>query len=433
MSRRVVITGLGLICPLGNTPEAIWSALAEERSGVHEIQSLPGDALHTRVAAEVRHFTGDIENFGPLEKTQQRAIKKALKLMCREIQMGVAAAQLAIHHARIDNNSVNRDRTGVVYGSDFIVTMPQEFTDGVAKCLDEHGRFQFDRWASDGMKQVDPLWLLKYLPNMPNSHIAIYNDYRGPNNALTVREASANLALAEAYTTIARDAADIIVAGATGTRVHILRTLHVVMQEQICSGEGEPSKASRPFDSRRSGMVLGEGAGAFILEELEHAKARGATIYGEVIGYGSSAVQDPQTGKGHHREALRNALTQALRTSGLGKSDVGHIHAHGLSTTDCDRSEALAICDVFGEKSPPIVAAKSYFGNLGAASGLIEAATSVLALGQTNLFPILNFETSDSACSVNAVTDHSTPAGKSFINLNVTPQGQASAIVVRAC
>jgi 3-oxoacyl-[acyl-carrier-protein] synthase II len=432
MSRRVVITGLGLICPLGSSPEAIWSALAAGQSGVRELQSLPVEALPTRVAGEVREFTGEIDNFGPLEKSQQRAIKKALKLMCREIQMGVAAAQHAIHHAGLDKCDINRERTGVVCGSDFIVTMPQEFTDGIVKCLDAQGQFEFERWASDGMKQVDPLWLLKYLPNMPNSHIAIYNDYRGPNNALTVREASANLALAEAFTTIARGSADVIVAGATGTRVHLLRTIHVVMQEQICSGDGEPAAASRPFDSRRSGMVLGEGAGAFILEELAHAEARGAKIYGEVVGYGSSTLMDPQTGKGRIREALRNAMHQALRTSGIDRGAIGHVHAHGLSTTDCDVAEAQAIRDLFGEKSPPVVAAKSYFGNLGAASGLIETATSVLALEHQQLFPILNYEQPDPACMVNAVTNHSTPPGKCFLNLNVSPQGQASAIVVQA-
>ena len=138
------------------------------------------------------------------------------------------------------------------------------------------------------------------------------------------------------------------------------------------------------------------------------------------------------TTKGRIREALRNAMHQALRTSGIAKGAIGHVHAHGLSTTDCDLAEALAICDVFGEKSPPVVAAKSYFGNLGAASGLIEAATSVLALQQKQLFPVLNYEQPDPSCPVNAVTDHRTPAGQCFLNLNVSPQGQASALVVQA-
>lgn len=428
--RRVVITGLGLVTPLGNSPEALWNALTAGKSGIGPITALPAAALPTKVAGECREFTGEIGNFGPLEKDMQRAIKKALKLMCRDIQMGVAAAQLAIHHAGIKNDAINRERTGVVCGCDFIVTRPEEFSDGIQRCRDAEGVFHFDRWAADGIRAVDPLWLLKYLPNMPNSHIAIYNDYRGPNNALTMREASSHLALGEAFTTINRGIADVVVSGATGTRVHPLRTIHAVSQEEVTPGEGDPTKASRPFDARRSGMVLGEGAGTLILEEYEHAQARGAKIYGEIVGYGSSTVQDPATGKGHIREALRNVLQQALRTSGLEPAQIGHIHAHGLSTIADDAAEAAAIVDVFGNRPIPVTAAKSYMGNLGAASGMVEAIASVLALNNERLFPILNYEHPDPACPITAA-QATTPAGSSFISLSVTPQGQASAIAVQ--
>lgn len=428
-SRRVVITGLGLVSPLGSSPEALWNALSSGTSGIRPLTMLPAEALPTHVAGEALEFTGDISNFGPLEKDQQRAIKKGLKLMCREIQMGLAAAQLALHHGGLKKGSFDVDRTGCVYGCDFTVTMPEEFADGMRRCLDAEGKFQFERWGSEGMRQVDPLWLLKYLPNMPNSHIAIYNDLRGPNNALTMREAASNLAIAEAYTTISRGAADTIVAGATGTRVHPLRTTHVVLSEQVASGDGDPAAASRPFDKDRTGMVLGEGAGAMLLEELAHAQARGATIYGEVIGYGSSAVQQP-SGAGMLREALRNALTQALRTSGLQPQQVGHLHAHGLSTTECDAAEAAAIADVFGDRPIPVTAAKSYFGNLGAGSGAIEAIASTLALVHEQLFPVLNYTTPDPGAPIHAAR-RGMPAGDSFISLSVTPQGQASAIAIR--
>ncbi|HTN77160.1 MAG TPA: beta-ketoacyl-[acyl-carrier-protein] synthase family protein, partial [Pirellulaceae bacterium] len=422
-------TGLGLVSPLGNSPESLWNALVSGTSGVGPLVSLPSAVLPTKIAAEAKEFTGQIGNFGPLDKDQQRAIKKALKLMCREIQMGVAAAQLAINHAGLKLDTVDRERAGVVYGSDFIVTMPEEFADGVSRCLDASGKFEFDRWASDGLKAVDPLWLLKYLPNMPNSHIAIFNDLRGPNNALTVREASANLALAEGFTTIARGSADLIVAGATGTRVHPLRTIHAVMQEQVTVGEGDPTKASRPFEAGRSGMVLGEGAGAVILESLEHAQARGATILGEIVGYGSSTVMDA-SGVGRIREAIANVLRQALKTSGLQASEVGHIHAHGLSTVASDAAEAAAIKQVFGDRQVPVTAAKSYFGNLGAAGGVVETIASVLALLNGKLFPILNYEEPAADCPIFAASNESSP-GDSFINVNVTPQGQASAIAVR--
>jgi 3-oxoacyl-[acyl-carrier-protein] synthase II len=151
---------LGLITPLGNSPDSLWQALQAGQSGVRPLSRLPADALPTHVAGEAAEFTGDIANFGPLPKDQQRAIKKGLKLMCREIQMGVAVAQLALQHSGLQTDSLDRDRAGVVYGVDFIVTMPDEFTDGVNRCRDEAGEFHFDRWASEGLKRVDPLWLL---------------------------------------------------------------------------------------------------------------------------------------------------------------------------------------------------------------------------------------------------------------------------------
>ena len=229
-ARRVVITGVGLISPLGNTPEDLWESLRAGRSGVRPLERVPPQFLPIRCGAEAREFTGRIEDFGPLEKSVQRTIRKGLKVMCREIQMGVAAAQRALLHAGLPPGSYDPDRTGVVYGSDYIMTMPDEFTEGIRECLDEQRHFEFQRWATQGLPKLTPLWLLKYLPNMPASHIAIYNDLRGPNNSLTLREASSNLAVGEAYCTIARGSADILVAGATGTRIHPLRTLHVALQ-----------------------------------------------------------------------------------------------------------------------------------------------------------------------------------------------------------
>lgn len=430
MSRRVVITGLGLISPLGNTPEKLWAALRAGNSGVGPLQTINPEGLPTKFGAEAREFTGSIDDFGPLDKTLGRNIKKNLKVMCREIQMGVAVAQLALTHSAVTLDSVDRDRFGVCYGSDYMLTLPQEFTTGIQNCLDEQGKFHFDRWAEKGLPSVEPLWLLKYLPNLPASHIAIFNDLRGPNNSLTVREASSNLALAEAYHTIVRGHADRILSGATGTRVHPARTLHVVLQEEIAQGS-DPTRLSRPFDADRNGLVLGEGAAAVVLEELESAQARGATIYGEVIGYGSSAVAD-QNGDGITRTAVRNVLNQALRSAGLTPDEVGHLNAHGLSTRAMDLHEAQAIQEVFSGRKQhlPVVAVKSYFGNLGAASGLVEDIASLLALREGALFETLNYETPDPQCPL-TIAKADTPAGDNFISVNVTPQGQASAIVIK--
>jgi len=430
-SRRVVVTGIGLVSPLGNSRESLWDALTSGRSGVGKLESIPTENLPTEFGAEARDFTGHISEFGALDPIRKKAIRKGLKVMCREIQMGVAAAQLALSDAGLGMEDVDHDRTGVLFGSDYIMTLPNEFADGVRSCLDEHGAFDFSRWADDGLPKVTPLWLLKYLPNMPASHIAIYNDLRGPNNSITLREASANLAVAEAYTTIARGRADTMVAGATGTRVHPLRTIHVVLQEPIAHDGDDPTKWSRPFDLRRTGLVIGEGAGVVILESLEHARARNANILGEMVGYGSSTVLDRQ-GKPQAAAAFRNVLRKCLRTSSLAADDVGHIHAHGLSTPESDAAEAAAIQDIFGSRQDPIpvTAAKSYFGNLGAGGGIVELISSLLAINNGDLFPILNYEEPDPECPITAARP-GTAAGQSFININSSPLGQVGGVMLR--
>ncbi len=432
MSRRVVITGQGLVSPLGNSPSALWEALVAGKSGVGLLTTVPGQALPTRYGAEARDFTGAIEDFGPLEKSFARNIKKSLKMMCREIQMGVAVAQLAMADAALKLAETDLDRMGVLYGSDYMLTLPQEFAPGIRNCLDGEQHFQFSRWAEAGLPSVEPLWLLKYLPNLPAAHIAIFNELHGPNNSLTIREASANQAIAEAYCTIERGHADVMIAGATGTRVHPGRTLHVVLQEQIAEDADDPTTMSRPFDKNRTGQVIGEGAAAIILEELSHAQKRGAKIFGEVIGYGSSSVSNVR-GIGDLYQSARNALAGALRTSGLSPDGIGHLHAHGLATRRSDQEEARAIRDVLGGRTSPlpVVAGKSYFGNLGAAGGLVELIASVQALNHGRLFRTLNYETPDPECPIHVVNRDDEQPGESFINLNLTPQGQGSAIVVR--
>jgi 3-oxoacyl-[acyl-carrier-protein] synthase II len=430
-ARRVVITGVGAICPLGSTKEALWESLSQGRSGVGSLApEFRGASLH--FGAEARQFTGEIDDFGPLEKEVKKAIRKGLKVMCRECQMGVAAAQLALADAALKPGAADPDRSGISFGADYMLSVPEEFSEGIVQCLDGERQFHFSRWGMEGMPKMSPLWLLKYLPNMPASHLAIYNDFRGPNNSLTLREASANAALCEAQQIILRGAADMMVVGATGTRLHSMKMLHAVQQEEVFSGDGDPAAASRPFDRDRHGMVLGEGAGAVVLEELTAAQARAATIYGEVVGAATSSVASQRLIAQRDR-AMANVLHATLRSAGAAPADVGHLHAHGLSTRTCDADEARAVQEVFGgrETPLPVVAAKSYFGNLGAGSGMVELIASLLSMQHGRLFPILNYATPDPECPVAAVRSNGVPPGPSFINLSVTPQGQASAVMVQ--
>jgi 3-oxoacyl-[acyl-carrier-protein] synthase II len=431
-SRRVVITGLGLISPLGNSPSALCDALMAGNSGVVALTIIPADGQPLKFAGEARDFTGDIENFGPLEKERKKAIKKGLKVMCRETRMAVAAAQLAIADAGFAEQPMDPESTGVVLGSDYMLTMPEDYSAGMKTCAPE-GEFQFNKWGKEGLGDMAPLWMLKYLPNMPASHIAIYNDLRGPNNSLTMREAAGNLAVGEAFRTIQRGHAKMMVAGATGTRILPMQAIHALQTEQMAAENGDPEKASRPFDKQRTGMVAGEGAGMVVLEEYESAKARGATIYAEIRGLGSANVADAKL-RGRCDVALERAMLSALRDAGKTPADVGHINAHGLSTTDRDADEARAIRSVFGAHSGavPVTALKSYFGNLGAGSGVVELISSVLALRDGRLPRVLNYKTPDPACPLPIAADDGKSSGGSFLNLSVTPQGQAAVLFIGA-
>ena len=432
--RRVVVTGIGAVCPLGLTPEDLWSGLLEGRSGVGPIEQFSSGGLPLHHAAEARCFSGKIDDFGSLDGERKKAIRKGLKVMCRESQMAVAAAQRALQSAGEPAAYHPPERFGCVFGSDYMLTLPDDFTAGIAACRAADGSFDFNRWATDGMPLLNPLWLLKYLPNMPASHIAIYNDLRGPSNSLTLREASGHLAVGEACVTIQRGMADIMVAGATGTRVHPMKTVHAIQTEQVALPDGDmddPTCWSRPFDRSRKGMVLGEGAAVLILEELSHAERRGASILAEVVGHAAGAAVD-LGGIGRLRAALSNVYRLAIDAAGITPSDLGHVHAHGLSTLTGDREEAAALGDVLSDAVPriPVVAAKSHFGNLGAGSGLVECIASILAVQHGELFPLLNYEIADEACPVRAAR-RGDPAGQCFVSAAVTPQGQAGAIVLR--
>lgn len=429
----VVITGVGVISPLGNSPDELISALREGRSAIRPLTQVPTEAFCVSHGAEAIDFTGKIDDYGPLDKALQRTIRKGSKVMCREIEMGVAAAQLALQQAGFNPEAFDRDRTGVVFGCDYIMSLPEEYTEAIAACT-EDGKFDFSKWGKIGIPKINPLWLLKYLPNMPASHIAIYNDLRGPNNSITLRESSGGAAIAEAVATITRGHADALVVGATGSRIHTLRTLHASMQEKLAADRDDPTTMSRPFDASRDGSVLGEGAAAMLIESRAHAEARGAEILGEIIGYGTSAV-GPLGGERPIRVAIANAIRAAIRcgqSAGHEDTRIGHVHANGLGHVEIDADEAAAIRDVFGDvrSQPPVTTAKGNFGNLGAGGGMVEVVASLKSLGGP-LFPIRNLSELGTDCQINAVTDFETPAGDSFISVNVTPQGQSSAVWVK--
>jgi 3-oxoacyl-[acyl-carrier-protein] synthase II len=400
---------------------------------------MPTGSLPIKAAAEVVDFRGEIEDYGQLDKTMQRAIKKSLRLMSREIQLGVAAAQKALENSGLGENR-DPERCGCLFGCDYILTRPEEYEDGLRNCrtvVGANGKSGDDiadwvaAWPTEGIPKVNPLWLLKYLPNMPNSHVSIYNDFRGPNNAITVREASLHLALAEASSIIQRGAADVMLVGATGSRIHPLRATHATLIDNLVYDAADPGTMSRPFDLSADGMVLGEGAGAVMLESWQHAQARGAKIWGELVGQGSAMV-GPREGRDYLSESLWGALSSAWqRARGRLEGQTWHLHAHGQSSRGPDDSEALAIARLLSQagQAAPVTAAKSYFGNLGAGGAAVEFVCSLLALERQTLFPILNLQKPSSAVSWQPAI-MGTPSGRGFMHASYTMQGQSACVAV---
>jgi 3-oxoacyl-[acyl-carrier-protein] synthase II len=432
---RVVITGLGVVGPLGRDLDSYWDHLVAEKSGISALDCLPLDSLPVRFGGYARCFTGDIGDFGPLEKNTQRAIKKNQKVMCREIEMGVAACQLALHHAGLSDPAVrDPDRFGIVYGSDYIITRPEEYADGVAACLDTEHVFDASKWPTIGRPKVNPLWLLKYLPNMPASHVAIYNDLRGPSNSVTIREASSGASILEAVSAIRRGAADVMLAGATGSRMEPLRALHFIASEPLAKQTAIPAEMSRPYDITRDGALIGEGAGAVVLESLDRAVARGAKIWGEFVAGASSAVGSIGYTRDNIRIAVGNVTKNLVKRAVDFHIDLApgkwHFHGCGKSEVAGDASEAGGIRDGIGDRDVPVAAAKSYFGNLGAGSGAIEIVASCLALDRQQLFPVLNTRTVDPKCPIRLARTSDGP-GEAFMHVAYSAQGQACGVLIR--
>ena len=438
---KIVVTGMGLVSPLGLEKERFWTALLEGQGAVRPFHfQRPGDSPLSQTAYCI-DFTGDIDQFGNLDPARKKMVKKATKLMSREIQMAVAAAQYSLDDAGIESSSAHGlvpNRVGVSFGCDLIYSTVEDLLDGIKRCIADRGtgqaRFDFARWVQDGMPRMSPLWQLKYLSNMPSSHIAIINDFRGSNNSILLREASIGAVVGEAVETLRTGKVDLFVVGATGSRIHPIKMLQTMQQEEVA-----PSPAvSRPFDANRQGMVLGEGAGALILERLEHAEKRQAKIYAEIVAGCSVATPVKPSFRTLSPQDLEKTLSRLLRrvfdaTSGL--ETLGHINAHGNATLHGDLAEARAIASVLGTQatSIPVASVQGHLGNLGAGSGAIGLIAGILALEKKRLFPTLNYRTPDPQCPVHPVVFNAPPtaSGDSFVQLAYNSQGQASAVYVK--
>jgi len=414
----IVITGIGVVSPVGVGREAFWGALMSGASGIRPITGFDASGLAVR-------FGGQVIDFDPKIFVRPR---KSLKVMSRDIQLGFAAADLAVADAGLAPGRVEPTRFGVVFGGDMIYADIEDL-ESTYRLATADGAFDYHRWAEAIQQEVHPLWLLKHLPNMTASHVAIAHDARGPNNTIVLGDVSGLLAVAEAASVIRRGWADVMIAGGTGCRLH--PTAMVARGAAQLSHRGDDfESACRPFDLDRDGLVNAEGAGAVILESREHATRRGAAIIGRILATASRC--EPRARRdGVSGAALRQAIRAAREAAGLEVRDVGHVNAHGLSTIEMDRAEAGAIAAELGDT--PVTAPKSSFGHLGAGGGVVEMLASVFGLAAGVVPPTRSYRTPDPQCPIAVV--HGEPlAGRpaTAIAVNTCTTGQAVAVALAA-
>ncbi|MBL4884428.1 MAG: beta-ketoacyl-[acyl-carrier-protein] synthase family protein [Planctomycetaceae bacterium] len=430
MTERTAITGLGMITACGIGPDAFLESILQGRSGISAVDLFPGPVPPGNVGGQCKDF-----NDLTIKKQYLKAQRKSIKVMCRDIQLGVAAASIAMTHSGLELNEEERSRLGVEFGADLMLSPPDVLARATFAARNEQGNPTDTIWGEKGIAQMEPLWLLKYLPNMPACHISIHADARGPSNSLTLEEVSGILALGESLRIIRRGQADAMIAGTTGARLNVIKSInYMAMHELAEPGNLAPEEVLKPFDKQRNGEVVGEGSCAMILEREGLAKKRGANIYGWILGVGSSCVRTPREG-GNPRAALVNAIKMAMKHSHISYDQIGHINANGCGSQSMDAAEAAAIHEVFGSlgNQVPVTAMKPYFGNCGAGTGTIEVAASLLAMTQGVVPHTLNYSTPDEECDLNIV--HTEPLKtdkKHFLKLNVSRTGRASAMVIES-
>jgi 3-oxoacyl-[acyl-carrier-protein] synthase II len=420
-SRRAVITGLGIISPIGLDRSSFWNALREGRTGIRAIRSFDASSLPARIGGEIEGF--DARNY--VEKKE----RKSLKVMSRSIQLAVAAAQQALDDSGIGRSLLEPTRFGVEFGAGLIASELEEL--GVASQISANcqpGVVDLEKWGAQGLASMPPLWMLKYLPNMLACHVSILHNAQGPNNTITENEVGSLLALGEAFSILRRDLADYMLVGGADSKMNPLSMVRYSLFLPLSRRNEAPEKASRPFDRGRDGIVLGEGAAVLAVEDLDHARRRGARIYAELAGFGC-AFDARRDGSG-----LARAIRAALAEAGIGPDDVDHVNAQGFSSVEADIWEARGLQQVFGDCRPEVAvfAGKSYLGSLGAASNMAELAASLVALENGLLPPTLNYEEPDPRCPIPVAAGQPRPVTRRHVvKVGFTEMGQCAAVVIR--
>jgi 3-oxoacyl-[acyl-carrier-protein] synthase II len=350
-------------------------------------------------------------------------------MMARTVQLGVAAANLALEDGRVDEAKLDPARFGVEFGAGLIASELPELADAARASVNcQPHQVDLGKWGEQGISNIPPLWMLKYLPNMPACHVSIQHNAQGPNNTITESDVASLLALGEAFRILRRDGADFFLVGGVESKINPLSMVRQCLFEALSRRNDDPEKACRPFDRTRDGMVIGEGGTVLVVEDLEHAQRRGARIYAELAGFGS-AFDSRMNGSG-----ITRAARAALAEANLEPGDLDHINAHGLGTQLADILEARGLDPIAGTgpDAVEVFAPKSYLGNLGAGAGTTEVAASALALHHQLLPGTLNHEEPDPECPVRVHVGSPRPVRRAAaLAVGFTPAGQCAAVVLR--
>jgi 3-oxoacyl-[acyl-carrier-protein] synthase II len=381
MSRRVVVTGLGAVTPLGNTVKDTWDGFVNGRNGVGPVTLFDASDLDVRYAAEVKGFSA-VGAAGP----------KDLRQMERGVQFALVAAREAVADAGLEYSEEESERVGAIVGT---------AAGGVVRIIEQEKVLE-----TRGGDRVAPMFLPYFLPDTASGVIAIALGIQGPNMAISSACATGTHAIGEAFETIRRDDADVMLAGATEASLLKVIMAGFINMKALGTRSDAPDCASRPFDRDRNGFVIGEGSAIVILEDLERAKARGARIYCEVVGYGSGndayhMVAPSEMGVGASR-VMRAALRKAGKHAGMPADEVDYVNPHGSSTPLNDKFETWAVKDVFGDhaRDMTMTSSKSMVGHMFGAAGAVEGLVAIKAVETGIIPPTINYQTPDPDCDL---------------------------------
>ncbi len=387
MYRRVVITGLGAITPVGNNVESAWEALKAGRSGIARISSFDPSELQTQFAGEVKGFDAD-ERFG----------RKEARHMDRVTHFAMEACSQAIADSKLLENGINRERVGIIVSS---------AVGGITTLLE-----QYDVLKSRGPRRVSPFFIPMMLADTPSAQVAIEYGLMGPNMAIITACATGTNSIGEAFEMVARGAADAMLAGGSEAGLHPLTIAGFNVMGALSTANENPAAACRPFDANRTGFVVSEGAAVLLLESLEQALARGAFIYAELVGYGTSVDANHMAAPLETGHGARLAMQNALDRAGLKAEDIDYLNAHGTSTRLNDTAETRAIKTLMGEHAYNVAVSstKSMTGHLLAGAGALEALICVKVLQDGIIPPTINYETPDPDCDLDYVPNQARQA-----------------------